>query len=58
MAYRGRRVPNGVKSDVKRIIYLPRVKYKTNPNKEQQKREKVFYNQSRRFSGERRAHLR
>ena len=58
MAYRGRRVPNGVKSDVKRIIYLPRVKYKTNPNKEQQKREKVFYNESRRFSGERRAHIR
>ena len=58
MAYRGRRVPNGVKSDVKRIIYLPRVKYKTNPNKEQQKREKIFYNESRRFSGERRAHIR
>ena len=58
MAYRGRRVPNGVKSDVKRIIYLPRVKYITNPNKEQQKREKVFYNESRKFSGERRAHIR
>jgi len=58
MTYRGRRVPNGVKSDVKRIIYLPRVKYKTNPNKEQQTREKIFYNESRRFSGERRAHIR
>ena len=58
MNYRGRRVPTGVKSDVKRIIYLPRVRYKTDPNKEQKKREKVFYNESRRFSGERRAHIR
>ena len=58
MNYRGHRVPTGVKSNVKRIIYLPRVKYKTDPNKEQKKREKIFYNESRRFSGERRAHIR
>ena len=58
MNYRGRRVPTGVKSDVKRIIYLPRVKYRTNPDAEQRKREKVFFNESRKFSGERRAHIR
>ena len=58
MNYRGRRVPTGVKSDTKRIIYLPRVKYRTNPDAEQKKREKVFFNESRKFSGERRAHIR
>jgi hypothetical protein len=58
MTYRGHRIPTGVKSDVKRIIYLPRVKYKTNYNKEQKQREKIFYNESRKFSGERRAHIR
>ena len=58
MTYRGRRIPTGVKSDVKRIIYLPRVRYKTDPNREQKKRERIFYNESRRFSGERRAHIR
>ena len=58
MIYRGRKIPTGVKSDVKRIIYLPRVRYKTNPNKEQRNKEKIFYNESRKFSGERRAHIR
>ena len=43
MTYRGHRVPTGVKSDVKRIIYLPRVRYKTNHSKEQRNREKIFY---------------
>ena len=58
MTYRGCKIPKGVKSDVKRIIYLPRVRYKTNPSKEQRNREKIFYNESRKFSGERRAHIR
>ena len=58
MNFRGRRVPTGVKTTQPRYIYLPRVRYKTNPNREQVKREKVFYSESRKFSGERRAHIR
>jgi|TARA_R100000455_G_C6271311_1_gene127496 hypothetical protein len=58
MTYRGLKIPKGVKSNVARIIYLPRVRYKTNPNKEQLNREKLFYKESRKFSGERRAHIR
>lgn len=58
MNFRGRRVPTGVKTTQPRYIYLPRVRYKTNPDREQVKREKVFYSESRKFSGERRAHIR
>jgi hypothetical protein len=58
MNFRGRRVPTGVKTTQPRYIYLPRVRYKTNPDREQVSREKVFYSESRKFSGERRAHIR
>ncbi len=58
MNFRGRRVPTGVKTTKPRYIYLPRVRYKTNPDREQVSREKVFYSESRKFSGERRAHIR
>ena len=42
MNFRGRRVPTGVKTTQPRYIYLPRVIYKTNPDREQVSREKVF----------------
>ena len=58
MKYRGKRIPNGSNSDKKRICYLPITKYKRNPNREQQKKERVFFDENRKFSGERRAHVR
>ena len=51
-------VPHGVKTNKKRWIYLPRVTYKRSTDKAQKSREKVFFNESRKFSGERRAHRR
>lgn len=51
-------VPTGVKSDRKRWIYLPRVKYIDNPDQEQRARQKKFFNESRKFSGTRRHHTR
>ena len=47
-----------IDSDKKRICYLPITKYKRNPNREQQKKERVFFDENRKFSGERRAHVR
>ena len=58
MSYRGRNVITDSNSNKKRICYLPITKYRRNPNKEQQKRERVFFNESRKFSGDRRAHTR
>ena len=58
MKYRGPRVPTGVKSSRPRQIWLPRTSYKRSTNQEQKSREKVFFNESRKFSGERRAHRR
>ena len=58
MLYRGRRVPTGVKSSKQRYIYLPRVTYKRPADREQKSREKVFFSESRQFSGDRRAHVR
>ena len=58
MSYRGRNVIKDSNSNKKRICYLPITKYRRNPNKEQQKRERVFFNESRKFSGDRRAHAR
>ena len=58
MQCRGRRVPTGVKSSKRRYIYLPRVTYKRSEDREQKSREKVFFNENRKFSGERRAHRR
>ena len=51
-------VPTGVKSNRKRWIYLPRVKYIDNPDQEQRTRQKKFFNESRKFSGTRRHHTR
>lgn len=50
--------PNGVKTNRKRWIYLPRVKYIDNPDIEQKARRKNFFSESKKFSGERRAHIR
>jgi hypothetical protein len=58
MSYRGRNVIKDSNSNKKRICYLPITKYRRNPNKEQQKKERVFFNESRKFSGDRRAHTR
>ena len=58
MKYRGPRVPTGVKSSRPRQIWLPITSYKRSTNQEQKSREKVFFNESRKFSGERRAHRR
>ena len=58
MKYRGPRVPTGVKSSRPRQIWLPRTSYKRSTNQEQKSREKVFFNESRKFSGDRRAHRR
>ena len=56
MTYRGRNVPTGVNTSKTREIYLPRVRYHKNPEHTQKVRE--FYNENRKFSGERRAHVR
>ena len=58
MLYRGSRVPTGVKSSRPRYIYLPRVSYKRSETREQKSREKIFFNESRKFSGDRREHRR
>ena len=58
MNYRGRKVPTGSSSDKKRIIYLPITKYKRNPDSEQLKKERVFFDKNKKFNGERRAHTR
>ena len=54
----GPMIPTGVKSDKKRWIYFPRVRYVQREGEEQRKREKVFFSESRKFSGERRDHRR
>jgi hypothetical protein len=54
----GPMIPTGVKSDKKRWIYFPRVRYVRNEGEQQRKREKVFFSESRKFSGERRDHRR
>ena len=51
-------IPQGVKTNKKRWIYLPRVTYKHSETREQRSREKVFFSESRKFSGDRRAHRR
>jgi len=51
-------VPHGVKTNKKRWIYLPRVTYKRPTDKKQRSREKIFFNESRKFSGDRREHRR
>ena len=51
-------IPQGVKTNKKRWIYLPRVTYKHSETREQKSREKIFFNESRKFSGDRREHRR
>jgi len=58
MQYQGRRRPYGCNTDSVYHIYFPRKKYRRNPNAAQKKREKDFFNESRRFGGTRRAHAR
>jgi len=52
------RIPTGVKSSRPRQVWLPRNSYKRSTDKAQKSREKVFFNESRKFSGDRRAHRR
>ena len=58
MQYRGRRKPYGSKTDEVYPTYFPRKRYTRDYSKEQQKREKDFFNESKKFSGSRCAHVR
>ena len=58
MQYQGRRRPYGSNTSSTYHFYFPRVKYRRNPDAAQKKREKDFFNESRKFGGTRRAHPR
>jgi hypothetical protein len=58
MKFRGRRTPHGCNTKSTYEIYFPRVRYRRNPNKEQLRREKDFFAESRKFQGTRRHHAR
>src|SRR5210317_481150 len=58
MQYQGRRKPYGSNTNSVYHFYFPRVRYKRSDSKEQLKKEKDFFNESRNFSGTRRAHVR
>jgi hypothetical protein len=58
MQYQGRRRPYGSKTSSVYHIYFPRVRYRRNKTHEQIKKEKSFFNESRKFNGTRRAHVR
>ena len=58
MQYQGRRKPYGSNTDEVYPTYFPRKRYTRNYTKEQQKREKDFFNESKKFSGSRCAHVR
>ena len=58
MQYRGPRVPTGVKSSRPRQVWLPITSYKRSTDTTQKSREKIFFSESRKFSGDRRAHRR
>lgn len=58
MRFQGKRTPHGCNTDSSYEIYFPRVKYKRNPDKEQLRKEKDFFNESRKFNGTRRQHAR
>ena len=51
-------VPHGVKTNKKRWIYLPRVKYNRPDTFEYKKREKVWFAENKKFIHQRRAHVR
>lgn len=58
MTCRGPRVPKNVDTLRKRWFYLPRVRYNRLNSEEQKKKEKIFFSETRVFSGERREHKR
>ena len=58
MGYRGRRKPYGSNTSSTYNVYFPRRSYRRTYSKEQTKREKDFFSESRKFSGSRRAHIR
>jgi len=58
MTCRGPIVPRNVDTERKRWFYLPRVRYNKINTKEQSKKEKIFFSETRVFSGERREHKR
>ena len=58
MGCRGHRIPKNVDTTRKRWFYLPRVKYNRKTDENQIKREKIFFSETRVFSGERREHKR
>jgi hypothetical protein len=58
MHYQGKRKPYGSNTSSIYHFYFPRVKYKRNDGKEQLRKEKDFFNESRKFSGTRRQHAR
>ena len=58
MRYQGKRKPYGSNTDSVYHVYFPRVSYKRNSSKEQLRKEKDFFAESRKFSGTRRQHVR
>ena len=58
MQYRGRRSPSNCKTNSIYHIYFPKVRYRRSSDAAQTKKEKDFFNESRKFSGTRRAHIR
>ena len=58
MQYRGRRAPSNCKTGSVYHIYFPKVRYRRSSNAAQVKKEKDFFDESRKFNGTRRAHIR
>ena len=58
MACRGSGIPKNVDTTRKRWLYLPRVRYNRKTDENQIKKEKIFFSETRVFSGERREHKR
>ena len=58
MQYQGKRKPYGSNTNSVYHVYFPRVRYKRNSSREQLRKEKDFFNESRKFSGTRRQHAR
>ena len=58
MQYQGRRKPYGSQTSSVYNIYFPKIRYRRNPDALQKRREEDFFNESKKFSGTRRAHIR
>ena len=58
MQYQGKRRPYGSNTNSVYHVYFPRVKYKRSSNRQQLRKERDFFNESRKFSGTRRQHIR